>query len=96
MLVPKPYLWFGIQTFCSGYFHSLLLSAFILLAWRLGVAVARGKAAKGRFVFLCIYLYLVLRRYILDCMILTSSHESLVTADQILRVMLHEMLRPWL
>ena len=56
---PKPYLWFGIQTFCSGYFHSLLLSAFILLGWRQGVAVARGKAAKGRFVSVYIYLYLV-------------------------------------
>ena len=56
---------FGIQKFCSEYFHSLLLSAFILLAWRQGVAVVRGKAAKGRFVSVCIfiYLYLVLRRY---------------------------------
>ena len=30
----EPYLWFGIQTFCSRYFHRLVWSAFILLAWR--------------------------------------------------------------
>ena len=40
-----------------GYFHSLLLSAFILLAWRQGVAVARGKAAKGRFVSVYIFIF---------------------------------------
>ena len=50
-------MWFGIQTFCSGYFHSLLLSAFILFAWRKGVAVARGKAAKGRFVSVYIFIF---------------------------------------
>ena len=50
-------MWFGIQTFCSGYFHSLLLTAFILLAWRQGVAVARGKAAKGRFVSVYIFIF---------------------------------------
>ena len=38
-------------------FHSLLLSAFILLAWRQGVAVARGKAAKGRFVSVYIFIF---------------------------------------
>ena len=54
---PKPYLWFGIQTFCSGYFHSLLLSSFILLAWWQGVAVACGKAAKGRFDSVYIFIF---------------------------------------
>ena len=68
--------------FCSGYFHSLLLSAFILLAWRQGVAVARGKAAKGRFVSVYIFifgftkvqltellkLFFLLRDAILDCL----------------------------
>ena len=45
------------KRFVLDIFIQFFYSAFILLAWRQGVAVARGKAAKDRFVSVHIFIF---------------------------------------
>ena len=96
----KPHLWFGIQTFCSEYFHSLLLSAFLLLAiqpltqTRRFLILMRAFSTSSKSInartpkaFFC---------QGTPFWIAWCKHHRMTTttADQILHLMLHEMLQP--